>query len=233
VVYDAAVVTDIGNISGPLQLLAGPVPEAVDGYRAIRSAIESEGALTVAEKALLVAAADAVCCDGQLAASEIRRGRAAGLTDDQIVTAASALLLSRGQRASERLLAAACELSPERAPAPASELGPIEYFLSYNAAVVLPPRLAVLAERSPAVFEGYFKLHHAVLRARPESSKLAELVLSTLNAADLRGDFAAIHAAGARRAGATDEELLEAFVCAMAVGGVGAWAVAAGALLPD
>jgi alkylhydroperoxidase/carboxymuconolactone decarboxylase family protein YurZ len=96
----------------------------------------------------------------------------------------------------------------------------------------LPPRLAVLQERSASVFEGYFRMHHAVLRARPQSSKLAELVLCSLNAADLRGDFVAVHAGGARRAGATDDELLEAFVCAMAVGGVGAWAVAAGALLP-
>ena len=173
------------------------------------------------------------CGDGQLAVLEIARGRAAGLTDDQIVTAASALLLSRGQRACERLLVAAGELSPERPPAAPSEADATEYFLAYNVADALPPRLAVLAERSSAVFEGYFRMHHGVLRARPESSKLAELVLCSLNAADLRGDFVAIHAGAARRAGATDDDLLEAFVCAMAVGGVGAWAVAAGALLPD
>src|SRR5580700_9766283 len=113
------------------------MPEAVGGYRAIRSAIESDGALTVAEKALLVAAADAVCGDGELAGREIARGRAAGLTDDQIVTAASALLLSRGERACERLVAAAGELSPERPPAAASEQDPVDYFLDYNAAGAL------------------------------------------------------------------------------------------------
>lgn len=224
--------SEIGSIPGSIGVLADPVPEVIAGYGAIRSAIESDGALTVAEKALLVAAGDAVCADGALAALEIARGRAAGLTDDQIVTAASALLLSRGQRACERLLAAAGELSTERPAAAASEQDPIDYFLDYNVADALPPRLGVLAERSSAVFEGYFRMHHGVLRARPEASKLAELVLCSLNAADLRGDFVAIHAGGARRAGATDEELLEAFVCAMAVGGVGAWAVAAGALLP-
>jgi alkylhydroperoxidase/carboxymuconolactone decarboxylase family protein YurZ len=226
------VVNEVRNVAGSFETLAEPMPEAIAGYRAVRSAIESEGALTVAEKALLVAADDAVCGDGELAAREIARGRAAGLTDDQIVTAASALLLSRGQRACERLLAAAGELSPERPAAAASEQDAVEYFLQYNVADALPPRLALLADRCPAVFEGYFRMHHGVLRARPESSKLAELVLCSLNAADLRGDFVAIHAGAARRAGATDEDLLEAFVCAMAVGGVGAWAVAAGALLP-
>jgi 4-carboxymuconolactone decarboxylase len=225
-------VSEVGSIASSFEALADSMPEAVGGYRAIRSAIESNGALTVAEKALLVAAGDAVCGDGELAAVEIARGRTAGLTDDQIVTAASALLLSRGQRACERLLAAAGELSPERPPAAPSEQDPVEYFLHYNAAEALPPRLAVLADRSAVVFEGYFRMHHGVLRARPESSKLAELVLCSLNAADLRGDFVAIHAGGARQAGATDEELLETFVCAIAVGGVGAWAVAAGALLP-
>ena len=225
-------VPESGNIVSSIDVLADPVPEVIAGYRAIRSVIESEGALTVAEKALLVAAGDAVCGDGELAALEVARGRAVGLTDDQIVTAASALLLSRGQRACERLLAAAGELSPERPAAAPSVQDAVDYFLQYNVAEALPPRLAVLADRSSTVFEGYFRMHHGVLRARPESSKLAELVLCSLNAADLRGDFVAIHAGAARRAGATDEELLEAFVCAMAVGGVGAWAVAAGALLP-
>jgi alkylhydroperoxidase/carboxymuconolactone decarboxylase family protein YurZ len=225
-------VTEVGSIASSFETLADPMPEAVGGYRAIRSAIESDGALTVAEKALLVAAGDAVCGDGELAVREIARGRAAGLTDDQIVTAASALLLSRGQRACERLLAAAGDVSPRRPVAAPSEQDAVEYFLDYNVADTLPPRLAVLQERSASVFEGYFRMHHAVLRARPQSSKLAELVLCSLNAADLRGDFVAVHAGGARRAGATDDELLEAFVCAMAVGGVGAWAVAAGALLP-
>ncbi len=224
---------EAGNIVSPIDVLANPVPEVLAGYRAIRSVIESDGALSVAEKALLVAADDAVCSDGQLAASEIARGRAAGLTDDQIVTGASALLLSRGQRTCERLLSAAGELSPERPVAPPSDADAVDYFLQYNVLDALPERLAVLADRSPAVFEGYFRMHHGVLRARPEASKLAELVLCSLNAADLRGDFVAIHAGAARRVGATDEELLEAFVCAMAVGGVGAWAVAAGALLPS
>ena len=225
-------VADTRNILSAVDVLAGPVPEVVAGYHAIRSVIESDGALSVAEKALLVAADDAACSDGQLAVTEIARGRAAGLTDDQIVTGAATLLLSRGQRASERLLAAAGELSPERPAAPPSEDDATEYFLQYNMLDVLPPRLAPLAERSSTVYEGYFRMHHGVLRARPEFSKLAELILCSLNAADLRGDFVAIHAGAARRIGVTDDELLEAFVCAMAVGGVGAWAVAAGALLP-
>jgi 4-carboxymuconolactone decarboxylase len=225
-------VSEIESVAGSFETLADVMPEVIAGYSAIRSAIETDGALTAAEKALLVAADAAVCGDGELAGREIARGRASGLTDDQIVTAASALLLSRGERACERLLAAAGELSPERPVAAPSEQDAVEYFLDYNVADALPPRLAVLHERSASVFEGYFRMHHGVLRARTESSKLAELVLCSLNAADLRGDFVAIHAGGARRAGATDDELLEAFVCAMAVGGVGAWAVAAGALLP-
>jgi alkylhydroperoxidase/carboxymuconolactone decarboxylase family protein YurZ len=224
--------SETGNIVSSIDVLADAVPEVIAGYRAIRSVIDSDGALSVAEKALLVAADDAVCSDGELAASEIARGRAAGLTDDQIVTAASALLLSRGQRACERLLAAAGELAPERPAAAPSDADATDYFLDYNVLNALPPRLAVLADRSAAGYEGYFRMHHGVLRARPEFSKLAELVLCSLNAADLRGDFVAIHAGAARRVGVTDEELLEAFVCAMAVGGVGAWAVAAGALLP-
>jgi hypothetical protein len=62
------------NIVSSFDMLADPVPEVIEGYRAIRSVIESDGALSVAEKALLVAADDAVCSDGQLARQRSRAG---------------------------------------------------------------------------------------------------------------------------------------------------------------
>jgi 4-carboxymuconolactone decarboxylase len=208
-------------------------PESAAGYARIRAVIDSDGALSAAHKALMVAVGAAVKHDVDLARRELARGRAAGLTDAEIAAAATALLISRGESACGRLLQAAGPLAVDDPPRPSCEVSGVDYFLAYNGSDALPPRLALLAERSPEVFEGYFRMHHAALTADPHSAKLAELVLCSLNAAELEGPFVGIHAVTARRAGATDEELIEAIVCAIPVAGVACWAAASGALFPD
>jgi len=227
---EGAAVTDTGSVSSALGALGAASPDSVSGYRMIRAVIESEGALSAAEKAIIVAVVASTHADADLAAAEIARGRSVGLSDDQIVAAASALLLSRGQSACARLLKAAGELSPEGPRPPASEAAPRDYFLGYYQADALPPRLAVLAEHAEPVFEAYHRMHHAALRSRPEFAKLAELVLCAIQAADLQTDYVTVHADGARRVGAGEQEILEAVVCAMTVAGVGAWASGSGAL---
>ncbi len=216
-----------------LEAIAGASPASAEGYRRMRTVIESPGALSVAHKALLVAVGSAVRGDPDLTRRELQRGRDAGLTDDEITTGAIAVLLSRGESAYGRLLAAAGELAVEREPRPGADVDGVQYFLRYNRSEALPPRMAVLAERAPDVFEGYFRMHHAALTSDPAAAKLAELALCSLIAADLQGAFVAIHAVSARRAGASDEELVEAVLCAIPVGGVGAWAISAAALFPD
>jgi alkylhydroperoxidase/carboxymuconolactone decarboxylase family protein YurZ len=221
------------SIPAAIEPLVSLAPEAAGGYERVLGAIESEGALSIAHKALLVAIGSAVRGDSELARRELGRGRSAGLSDAEIVTAAAAVLLSRGESACGRVLGAAGPLALDDPPSASPDLDAAQYFLGYNRVEVLPPRLAILAERAPAVFEGYFRMHHAVLAGEPELALLAELVLCSLNTAELRGDFVAIHAIGARRAGASDEQLLEAILCAMPVAGVAAWTVGATALFPD
>src|SRR5581483_7565636 len=79
---------------------------------------------------------------------------------------------------------------------------------------------------------GYHRMHRGALKADPDAAKLAELVLVAVNAADLESRFVGIHAASARAAGLTDDQLVEAVVCAIPVRGVAAWAAAAEALFP-
>jgi AhpD family alkylhydroperoxidase len=83
------------------------------------------------------------------------------------------------------------------------------------------------------VFEGYFRMHHAVLSSDTRTNALAELVLCTVNTAELAGSFVAIHAAAARRRGVTDAQLVEAVLCAVPVAGVAAWALGSAAVFPD
>jgi alkylhydroperoxidase/carboxymuconolactone decarboxylase family protein YurZ len=216
-----------------LEQIGRLAPESAAGYRRIRAVIESDGALGRAHKALLVAVNAALCGDGELAARELARGRREGLAEREIATAAAALLLSRGESACGRFVAVTGQLSADGPAFGPAAPDAVAYFREYNRGDALPARLALLAERSPQVFDGYFRMHHAVLAAERDEAKLAELVLCSLNAAALAGPFVAIHAATARRAGVTDEQLVEAVLCAIPVAGVAAWAAAAGALFPD
>jgi 4-carboxymuconolactone decarboxylase len=217
-------------VAGALDAVARVAPAGVEGYRRIRAVLEADGALTAAHKALLVAVAAAVRGHEALAARELARGRELGLDDDAIGAAAATLLLSRGEGNVERFVAAAGDIEPHDPPRPADDRSDEQYFLDYGGVDQLPARNAVLAARAPDVFAGYHAVHHAALRADPARAKFAELVCCTIQASELQGGFVAVHADMARRVGATEDELLEAVLCAWPVSGVGAWAVSFDAL---
>jgi 4-carboxymuconolactone decarboxylase len=210
-----------------IDAVARLAPEVAGGYRQIRAVIASDGALSAAIKALLVAVAAAARRDETLARTELERGRALGLTDDQIATAATALLLGRGEVACGCLVDAAGGLADGLDARPAWDGEPEAYFLGYLRVDALPDRMRIMSDHDSEVFHGYQRMHHGALAAEPGATKLAELALVAVNAAELQPRFASIHAATARRAGATDTELLEAVICAIPVSGVAAWAAGA------
>jgi 4-carboxymuconolactone decarboxylase len=210
---------------------ADPPPE---GWSAVRAAVEDDGALSAAHKALLVAAVAAVQGEREMAERELTRGFGLGLDSAAARRGAAALLLARGEPAYLRFTEALARTVPASGPAAEPEPEPPTpaeadaYFRNHFGSI--PPRQALLAERAPAVYEGYFRLHRRVLGADPARAKLAELLMLALNAAALQPAFTAIHMEGARRAGASEEELVEAVLCAIPVVGIAAWPVAAQAL---
>jgi 4-carboxymuconolactone decarboxylase len=208
-------------------------PEVAAGYQQIRDVIAQDGALTASFKALLVAVCATARGYDAMARRELDRARSLGLGDHEIGIAAVALLLARGEELTAAFVEIAGGLSAPESPRPASELGAEAYFLGYLGVRSLPARMAIMSERVPAVFAGYHRMHHGALAADPSATRLAELVLVALNAAELQRGFVAIHAATARKAAATDDELVEAIVCAIRVVGVAAWAAGAEGLFPD
>ena len=208
-------------------------PEVAAGYEQIRDVIAQDGALTAGWKALLVAVCATARGYGEMAREELDRARAAGVGDREIGIAAVALLLARGEELTARFVEIAGGLSAMDAPRPASELDAEAYFTSYLGVAALPRRMAIMSERVPGVFAGYHRMHHGALAADPSATRLAELILIALNAAELQREFVRIHAATARKASATDDELVEAIVCAIRVVGVAAWAAGAEGLFPD
>lgn len=213
-----------------LAAISATAPEAASGYGLVREVVEAESALPAATKALLVGAAAAARGHDALARRELERARGLGVSDDELASAATMLLLSRGEGVLERFADAAGPIEPGAAPRPADERGGERYFLDYGRVEELPTRMALLAGASESVFEGYHRMHHAALTADPDAALLAELVCCTVNAGELRGDFVAIHAVSARRAGASREQLVEAILCAIPVCGVAAWAASCDAL---
>jgi alkylhydroperoxidase/carboxymuconolactone decarboxylase family protein YurZ len=96
-----------------------------------------------------------------------------------------------------------------------------QYFQEYFGFV--PDYVTLMAERAPRALEGYMLMREWALAENTLDAKLVELLLCTVNAAEFESRFVAVHAGGARRAGATEEEIVEAVVCAIPVAGVASW----------
>lgn len=223
------------GIPGAADPPPGLTADAAEGWSAVREAVEADGALTGAHKALLVAAVAAVHGDVPMAADELARGFGRGLEPAEARRAAPAVLLARGEPAYRRYADALSQARPdvlgapgEPEPEPAAPGEPDAYFRHQFGSV--PPRQRLLSERAPGVYAGYARLHRRVLGSESGRAKLAELLMLALNAAALQPAFAAIHMQGARRAGAGEDELVEAVLCAIPVVGIAAWPVAAQAL---
>ncbi|HTX13102.1 MAG TPA: hypothetical protein VME22_31080 [Solirubrobacteraceae bacterium] len=216
-----------------LRQIARIAPEVAAGYDQVRQVIARDGALSAAWKAMLVAVCATARGYDEMAVEELGRARELGIEQREIGVAAVALLLARGETMCGRFIAIAGGLDATESPRPAWDREREAYFLDYLAVRALPRRMAIMAERVPEVFCGYQRMHHGALAADPAATKLAELVLVALNASELQRGFVAIHAATARKASASDDELVEAIVCAIRVVGVAAWAAGAEGLFPD
>lgn len=213
--------------------VAGIAPEVAAGYAQVRASIEADGALPAAFKALVCAVCASVLGHVELAARELARGRAIGLSEREIGIAGVALLLGRGEAQTQRFVDLAGGLEHAQTPRPRSELEAEAYFLHYLGVDALPARMAIMQRYVPQVFAGYQRMHHGVLAADPSATRWSEMLLVGVNAAQLQTGFISIHAATARKAGATDEQLVEAVVCAIPAAGIAAWAAGAEGLFPQ
>jgi len=190
---------------------------------------DRDGALPTEIKALFIAAAAAVKGHDEMLRRELRRAVAGGVTLDQAWGAAISVLISRGEAVYERFRDAVDDAFGGAAPSPthaipsfdASAEGACDYFRTYFGFV--PPYVELMAEHAPRALEGYFLMREWALAENLLEAKYVELLLCTVNAAEFSSRFVDVHSGGARRAGATEAELVEAVVCAIPVAGVASW----------
>lgn len=213
------------------EAIAAASPKAAHGMELVRQA--GADGLGEARSALVTACAAAARAQHDVMLEALSRARAAELPAEHAWATPPILLISRGDAAAQRLARAVLETfgAPVQGPPYEGELdrdAAFDYHREYYGEV--PERVALLAERSPVAFQGYTLMHQAALREGPLPPVLVELLVCGINAAEFQPAFVEIHAAAARRVGASEDEVLGAVLAAIPVGGAAVWSSAAAAL---
>lgn len=209
-------------------------PMTVGGYRRLRTVIDTDAALPARLKALYVAVAATTRRYPEMARRELARARAAGLTFVEASSAAIVLSSVRGEGAALDFIAALEAEFPGQTQGDDAEreirveAGEAERnFLAYFGA--MPPSLGKLMALVPTGADAYYLLREGTINGTPLGPTYSELMLVTVLAADY-SPLASVHIKGARKAGATEPEIAEAVLCAVATSGLSAWVTGAAAM---
>lgn len=219
------------------ELLSELAPFTISGYDLFREVIETDSALPAKLKSLFAAVAACNRRHPELARKELDRAARLGLTRNE--AAAGLILLSslRGEGAAlafdatiRAVYTSACpDANPPRQPE-LVRAAPGEAEANFKAYFgTVPPALANLLRLAPKGADGYFLMRKGTIDCNQLERKAAELMLIAVLASDYSPQ-AATHIRAARAAGASDEEMAEAILCAVPSAGIAAW-MAAGVLL--
>jgi alkylhydroperoxidase/carboxymuconolactone decarboxylase family protein YurZ len=196
-------------------------PKFTEGLHRVVDLIDRDTALPRQVKLLFCAAIAAVKRDQSLVEHFVSACAAAALPRDHAEGASVGLLISRGVTP-HRLFVSAVDRTygAETGGGPlmsadgydADVQGAYRYFEQYFGFV--PDYVELLGQHAGQALEGYFLMREAALGETPL-------------AAEYESRFVGIHARGARRAGATEKQLVEAALTALPFAGVASWLPAA------
>lgn len=200
-----------------------------EGFARIREVTDHDSACPAWAKALYMACASAVRNQDRLLEREMGRARDLGLTLSDARGAALAVLISRGEGVYATFTAAVDAAFGEKVGAPDKESpefeldrqAALDYFTSYFGFV--PDYIELMADEASRALEGYVLMRQWSLAENTLDAKHVELLLCTVNAAEFSSRFVNVHAMGARNAGASEAEIVEAVLCAIPVSGVASW----------
>jgi len=218
---------------GALSLLRGHAPYTLAGYAGFRRIIDRDGAVPARLKALFAAVAAIDRRYPDLADRELARGAALGLTVHEATAGLIVLTSLRGEGAALEFAAVIARCfaaldAPEPQPLPAAAPGEaVANFTAYFGTIPVP--LAQLLRLVPDAADAYYLMRRGSIDANPLSPLYGELLLLAILAAGY-SPMAATHVRGARNAGASDEAIAEAVLCAVPAAGIAAW-MGVGALL--
>jgi alkylhydroperoxidase/carboxymuconolactone decarboxylase family protein YurZ len=200
-----------------------------EGYARVRDVTDRDSALPAWAKALYMAAAAAVKGHVELMQRELGRSKDLGLSLNDARGASMTVFISRGEAVYTRFTNGVNELFGEELGEPSEESPDfdidkqfcLDYFQDYFG--FIPTYVELMAEEAPRALEGYVLMREFSLAENLLEAKHVELLLVTVNAAEFSSRFVNVHANGARNAGATEAEIVEAVICALPVSGVATW----------
>ena len=204
-------------------------PKFAEGLARVREVTDTDGACEAWAKALYMASAAAVKGHEEMLRAQLRRSRDLGLKLSDARGAALTVLISRGEAVYAAFNAAVDETFGETLGAggteapeyPIDRQGCLDYFEDYFGFV--PDYVRLMADEAPRALEGYVLMREWSLAENLLDATHAELLLLTINAAEFSSRFVNVHANGARRAGCSEAQIVEAVVCAIPVAGVASW----------
>ncbi|EPR16941.1 carboxymuconolactone decarboxylase [Sphingobium indicum IP26] len=217
-------------------LLRCYAPYTLAGYDIFRSVIESDGAVPARLKALFAAVAAVDRRHLSLARRELERGVTLGLTSKEATAGLIVLSSLRGEAAALDFAQIIKESfgdaqAPDPQPLPKAAEGEAEANFRAYWAGNIPAPLGALMRLAPEAADAYYLMRRGSIDANPLSAKYGELLLLAILAAGY-SPMAATHVRGARNAGASDEEIAEAVLCAIPSAGIAAWMAVGGMLAP-
>lgn len=217
-------------------LLKAHAPCTLAGFAAFRDVIDSDGAVPARLKALFAAVAAVDRRHLALARRELERGAALGLTTREATAGLIVLASLRGEAAALDFAELVADCLPPTDDAPRQALPTVQpgeavaNFTAYFGQI--PPPLAQLLRLVPQAADAYYLMRKGSIDANPLSPKHGELLLLAILAAGY-SPMALTHVRGARRAGASDEEIAEAVLCAVPSAGIAAWMAVGAMLAPE
>lgn len=219
-----------------VELLRGHAPYTLAGYEKFRAAIELDGAIPARLKALFASVAAVDRRHLALARREFARGVTLGLTPGEATAGLIVLTSLRGEGAALDFAAIIDESFDDlAAPAPRElpTVAPGEAEANFRGywAGIIPAPLVQLMRLVPDAADAYYLMRRGSIDANPLSPKQGELLLLAILAAGY-SPMAATHVRGARNAGASDQEIAEAVLCAVPAAGIAAWMAVGGMLAP-
>ena len=221
------------SVLGSAALASGRIdavsPKFAEGLARVREVTDTDGACPAWAKALYMAAAAAVKGHRDMLMAQMERSRNLGLALSDARGAALTVLISRGEAVYATFNAAIDEVFGDTMALPAGDApefpidrqGCLDYFEDYFGFV--PDYVRLMADDAPRALEGYVLMREWSLAENVLDATHAELLLLTINAAEFSARFVNVHANGARRAGCSEAQIIEAVVCAIPVAGVASW----------
>ncbi len=226
--------TDLLPPLASLGLLRRDAPKTVAGFRRWRAIIDTDGVLPARIKRLFVACAATMKGYSELAERELAAAWDAGLTETEAGAAVAILASVRGEGAALRYHDLFRRTYPHAVDPDspdenlAIEPGAAEAnFLHYFG--TMPPSLGKLLDLNPLGADAYYLMREGTLSGTALGPVNAELLLVTVLVADY-SPWASVHIKGARAAGASEEAVAEAVICAVPTAGLSAWVVGATAM---